>query len=242
MIGLVFGALTVWWTLYAIEDHVDARAGGRARHRRRARGAVRRPVRVVPEARPRREGLGPAAGRPRRRARPHRRDAVRLPGGLDRARPDEPRVYARAAPSRSRASSTRSQKPAASTRVSTNAFGSRPSLPCTSTTVMPSRVAALRLDRDVPQVAAEQARLDQPRDRGRVVDRGVGHAEDVAVGRLEEPQQAEHRGRERRAERRDPLPAPRASRRSGASGRAGRSSAGCRSRPRRPPPRGRRRR
>ncbi len=66
------------------------------------------------------------------------------------------------------------------------------------------RVAALGLDRDVAVVAAEQARVDQPRDGGRVVDRGMGHAEDVAVGRLEEPQQAEHRGGERRAECLDP--------------------------------------
>ena len=36
VIGLVFGALAVWWTLYAIEDHVDARAGGHPRHRGRA--------------------------------------------------------------------------------------------------------------------------------------------------------------------------------------------------------------
>ena len=55
---------------------------GAARGRRRgARGAARRPLRVVPQARSRRQGLGHAARGPRRRARPHRRAALRRAGG-----------------------------------------------------------------------------------------------------------------------------------------------------------------
>ena len=44
--------------------------------------AARRPVRVGAQARPAGEGHGPAARRPRRRARPDRLAALRRPGGL----------------------------------------------------------------------------------------------------------------------------------------------------------------
>ena len=52
----------------------------------RDRGAARRPVRVGAQARRGREGFGPAARRARRRARPHRRPALRLGGGVLRGR------------------------------------------------------------------------------------------------------------------------------------------------------------
>ena len=54
----------------------------RARRRGRARRSRRRPLRVGAQARPAGEGLGPAARRPRRHARPDRLAALRLGRGL----------------------------------------------------------------------------------------------------------------------------------------------------------------
>ena len=79
VIGFVLGAVAVFFTLYNQPSRRSHQPAERARVRRRDRGRVAggRPVRELPEARHGRQGHRPAAGRPRRRARPHRRPAVR---------------------------------------------------------------------------------------------------------------------------------------------------------------------
>ena len=77
--GIVATIGVTFLALYESELPVDSGVA-RARRGDRDRGSPGRPVRVGAEARRRREGLGPAAGGPRRHARPNRRSPLRLGG------------------------------------------------------------------------------------------------------------------------------------------------------------------